>query len=290
MSGTLKHYFHSPFFIIWIIVLGSRLLFINMPVFAQGNLLVTPMRVVFDGKKGLQELNIANTGRDTARYLVSFIEIRMNEDGTFEEISEPDSGQRFASSFIRFFPRSVVLPPNEAQVVKLQLINTSKLDSGEYRSHIYLRAQPNEKALGEDAPATAREGEGISIKLTPVFGISIPVIIRKGEKTGAVSLSDLTLITDNSTAPKLNMVFNRNGNTSVYGDITVDHISPKGKATRVADIRGMAVYTPNRLRHMQVPLAANPGVNYHSGKLVVVYGTTTDGASSTLAQAALVLK
>lgn len=273
-----------------VITLAGGPLFINTQTFAQGNLLVTPMRVVFDGKKGLQELNIANTGKDTARYLVSFIEIRMNEDGSFEKISEPDSGQHFASSFVRFFPRSVVLPPNEAQVVKLQLINTSQLDSGEYRSHIYLRAEPNEKALGEDAPASAKEGEGIAVRLTPVFGISIPVIIRYGPKTGAVSLSDLNLVTENNGV-KLQMVFNRSGNTSVYGDITVDHISSRGKTTRVASVKGMAVYTPTRLRHMQVPLAAKPGINYHSGKLVVVYGTTTDdGTGATLAQAALVLK
>jgi len=288
MSRTLKCYSLSPLFILTI-ALASGLLFISTRTFAQGNLLVTPMRVIFDGKKGLQELNIANTGKDTARYLVSLIEIRMNEDGTFEKISEPDSGQHFASSFIRFFPRTVVLPPNEAQVVKLQLVNTSQLDSGEYRSHIYLRAEPNEKALGEDAPAS-REGEGISVRLTPIFGISIPVIIRYGPKTGAVSLSDLNLLTEGSGA-KLQMVFNRSGNTSVYGNITVDHISSRGKTTRVADVKGMAVYTPNRLRHMQVPLAAKPGINYHSGKLVVVYGTTTDdGAGATLAQAELVLK
>jgi len=288
MSRTLKCYSLSPLFILTI-ALASGLLFISTRTFAQGNLLVTPMRVIFDGKKGLQELNIANTGKDTARYLVSLIEIRMNEDGTFEKISEPDSGQHFASSFIRFFPRTVVLPPNEAQVVKLQLVNTSQLDSGEYRSHIYLRAEPNEKALGEDAPAS-REGEGISVRLTPVFGISIPVIIRYGPKTGAVSLSDLNLLTEGSGA-KLQMVFNRSGNTSVYGNITVDHISSRGKTTRVADVKGMAVYTPNRLRHMQVPLAAKPGINYHSGKLVVVYGTTTDdGTGATLAQAELVLK
>lgn len=290
MLRTLKRYFPSPFFLL-VIALAGGPFFTGTRTFAQGNLLVTPMRVIFDGKKGLQELNIANTGKDTARYLVSFIEIRMNEDGTFEKISEPDSGQHFASSFIRFFPRSVVLPPNEAQVVKLQLINTSKLDSGEYRSHIYLRAEPNEKALGEEIPPSANENEGIAIRLTPVFGLSIPVIIRNGQKTGAVSLSDLNLVTESSGAPRLQMVFNRSGNSSVYGDITVDHISSRGKTTRVANVRGMAVYTPNRLRHMQVALVNKPGINYHSGKLVVVYGTTTDdGAVTTLAQAALVLK
>ncbi len=82
---------------------------------AQGNLLVTPRRVVFDGSSRVMELNLANTGRDTARYNISFIQYRMTEEGAFEEITEPDPGQFFADNHLRFFPRSVTLAPNEAQ-------------------------------------------------------------------------------------------------------------------------------------------------------------------------------
>jgi P pilus assembly chaperone PapD len=113
---------------------------------AQGNLLITPMRVVFEGQKKIQELNLANTGNDTARYMISLIEIRMNSNGTFERISEPDSGQLFASKFLRFFPRSVILAPGEAQLIKVQLTKTGQLRDGEYRSHIYFRAVPDTKA------------------------------------------------------------------------------------------------------------------------------------------------
>src|SRR6185503_100157 len=86
---------------------------------AQGNLEIMPMRVVFEGQKKIVALNLANTGNDTARYVISTLEIRMKEDGTFERIEQPDSGQRFASSYIRFFPRSITLAPQEAQVIKI---------------------------------------------------------------------------------------------------------------------------------------------------------------------------
>ena len=65
-------------------------------VFSQGDLLITPRRVVFEGSKRSMDLNLANTGKDTAVYSISLIQIRMKEDGGFETITEPDPGQRFA--------------------------------------------------------------------------------------------------------------------------------------------------------------------------------------------------
>ena len=117
---------------------------------AQGNLLITPRRVVFDGTRRVMELNLANTGIDTARYSISLLHYRMNENGTFTEITEPDPGQNFADKNIRFFPRSVTLGPNEAQSIRMQVVNQDKLSPGEYRSHVYFRSIPNLIALGEE--------------------------------------------------------------------------------------------------------------------------------------------
>lgn len=235
---------------------------------AQGDLLITPRRVVFEGGSKLQEINLANSGKDTARYVISLVEVRMNENGTFEFINAPDSGQLFASNFLRFFPHSVVLPPKEAQVVKVQLQHTADLDTGEYRSHIYFRAVPKQQPLGEekqlDSPQT------ISIKLIPVYGITIPVIIRVGKNNAAASISDISL-TMEDTIPKLSLTFHREGNMSVYGDLSVDHISPSGKVTPIGSLKGVAVYTPNRARQLHVALARVSGVNYHAGKLRLSY-------------------
>jgi hypothetical protein len=256
--------------------------------FAQGNLLITPMRVVFDGQKKIQELNLANTGRDTARYLISLIEIRMNSNGTFERISEPDSGQLFASKFLRFFPRSVTLAPGEAQLVKVQLTRTGQLQHGEYRSHIYFRAVPDTRIQGE--PVQLQDSSGISVKLTPVFGISIPVIIRTGPPAVNVSLTDISLEVKDSIHPRLNMVLRRSGNHSVYGDITIDHVSEKGKVTTIGNVKGLAVYTPNQLRQFHMDLTKKPGVNYRHGKLRITYTTASRNAiPDPLAQAELQL-
>ena len=60
---------------------------------AQGNLMLLPRRVIFEGAKRYEELNLANNGKDTARYVISLMHVRMKEDGGFEEISQPDSGE-----------------------------------------------------------------------------------------------------------------------------------------------------------------------------------------------------
>ena len=48
---------------------------------AQGDVQIYPKRVLFDGSKRAQELSIANSGKDTARYTISVIQIRMRDDG-----------------------------------------------------------------------------------------------------------------------------------------------------------------------------------------------------------------
>ena len=210
-------------------------LFFMLKGAAQGNLTLMPKRIVFDGSKKYEEINLANTGKDTARYVISLMHVRMKEDGGFEEITEPGAGENFADKYIRFFPHSVVLGPEESQVVKIQLNRTNELTPGEYRSHIYFRAIPNAAPLGE--PQTQKDS-GISIKLVPVFGISIPVIIRVGEVNTEVSLTEPSINMAEDTVPVLSMTFLRKGNMSVYGDLSVNYISAQGKTISAGTNKG----------------------------------------------------
>lgn len=240
---------------------------------AQGNLLVTPNRIVFEGQQKIQELNLANTGTDTASYQISFMEIRMKEDGTFEQINEPDSGQHFASTYLRLFPRSVTLAPNEAQSVKVQLSRSAQIPPGEYRSHLYFRAEPQDNPSGNRK--TSGDSAAISVTLTPVFGITIPAIIRIGIPDTRVSLSDLSL-SFNEAIPLLQAVFHREGDMSVYGDIRIEHISPKGTVTTAGLLKGVAVYTPTPQRKMNIRLNNTGDIDYHTGSLRIVYTEHTE--------------
>jgi len=254
---------------------------------AQGDLLLYPKRIVFEGSKKSQTLNVANTGKDTVRYLISVVQMRMKEDGSFEIISHPDSAQNFADKNFRFFPRNVVLGPNESQTVKMQLVNTAQLAPGEYRSHLYFRAEPDKRPLGEEA--TVKDSSSISVNLIAVFGISIPVIIRSGESTTKVTLSDASFQLKGDSIPSLKVSFTRKGNMSVYGDISVDHISIQGKVTRVAIAKGMALYTPNLVRHFSLVLDKIGGIDYKKGRLRIAYTTQADAQSLKIAETELAL-
>lgn len=257
-------------------------------VMAQGNLLITPKRIVFEGQTRSFDVNLANVGSDTAKYTISMVQVRMKEDGGFETITEPDPGQRFADRFIRFFPRSVVLGPNESQSVKVQLTRTGELTPGEYRSHMYFRATPEEAPLGQEDPN--RDTTILTVQLTPIFGISIPVIIRVGENDSKVTLSDVALEFPAGSAPFLKMTFNRTGSMSVYGDIAVDHVSPQGVTTRIGIANGVAVYTPNSKRSFRLPLGKTDQVDMRSGRLKIYYSAPSDVKPARYAEAEIVLK
>lgn len=243
------------------------LLLFTTPALAQGDLMVMPKRIVFDGSQRSHEINLANTGSDTAVYAISFIQYKMTEDGNFQEVIEPEKGQRFATDFLRYYPRRVSLAPNEAQTVRVQLTRTSDLEPGEYRSHVYFRAIEEQSALGMEVE---EETDGISIQIKTVFGISIPVIIRNGESTTSLSIENLQL---NLTAevPQLSMNLQREGNMSVYGDLEVIHTAESGTSTQVGLVKGISVYTPNSIRKFSLPLYNSEGIDLTSGKIKLTY-------------------
>jgi hypothetical protein len=241
---------------------------------AQGDLLITPHRVVLEGNKQIEEIVVANIGQDTAFYSISLIEYRMTDDGSLEEITEPMSGQKFASPILRYFPRSIELAPNESQVVRIQVRRRPGLEEGEYRSHLYFRAIPKEEPLGNKTAAT--DSTGIGIRLIPIYGISIPVIVRIGNLSASCTIGELALEQKEEGSPVLKLVLNRQGTKSVYGDLTVDYVSPTGERINVGKVRGIAVYTPNTVRRFSMPLTVPEGVNLNNGKLVVHFSDANE--------------
>lgn len=259
--------------------------FFALPMVAQGDLLITPRRVVFEGNKRVEELNLSNTGRDTSVYNVSFVQYRMADDGTFQEITEPDPGQNFADKNLRFFPRTVTLAPGEAQTVRMQVLNRERLAPGEYRSHVYFRSVPKEGALGLDNADA--DTSALSIRIIPIFGITIPIIIRVGESDTRVAISDVALQKVDDSTNVVAFTFNREGNMSAYGDVRVTHISPDGTNTLLGAVNGVAVYTPNKKRNFQVLIDRAVIVDLKSGSLKVEYLSQSDRNPSKLAEASI---
>ncbi|SDS40631.1 molecular chaperone [Christiangramia echinicola] len=241
--------------------------------FAQGNLMIMPKRLVFDGSQRAQEINLVNTGKDSATYAISFIQYKMTEDGDFQEITEPELNQRFAHDYLRYYPRRVSLGPDEAQTVRVQITRSSSLETGEYRSHFYFRAVEEQTALGVE---DQEESDGISINIKTVFGISIPVIIRNGESTTELDLTNLQL-EESGDNYSLSMTINRKGNMSVYGNLMVEYISPEGISTEIQKVKGISVYTPNLKRNFSLNIQNSEGFDFEKGELKVTYTSDSGG-------------
>lgn len=266
--------------LIWLIIFPSL-------AFSQGDLLITPRRIIFEGNKQRQEITLANIGQDSAIYSISFVQYRMTDNGSFEQIEEPDEGQFFADPYLRFFPRSVTLAPNESQVVRMQLRKLPGMVDGEYRSHLYFRAVQEEKPLG--AEDSLSDTTAIGIRLVPIFGITIPVIIRVGDLHSVANLTNVALNNRDDSAPELSLTISREGNKSVYGDLTVDYVSPKGEVTGVGVVRGIAVYTPNKFRKFSMLLQKPDGVDWGTGKLRIRYSSSNEAKPEIFAETDFVL-
>lgn len=248
------------------------------------DLLVVPRRLVFDGvKRRSQELNLANTGTDTARYEISVIEVRMKENGTFEEIKNADSGN-FASKYMRVFPRYVMLGPNESQTIKVQLTHLNQINEGEYRSHIYIRALPKKKDSRK--PKLRKMVTNLRVKLVPMFGISIPTIIKVGESNTRVDLTDLKFKVSKGKAV-FSLTVNRIGNMSAYGNISVEFISSSGNSIHVATVKGLSIYAPNAKRTIKLALNDKLGIRYREGKLRVIFSTQVEDRQVKMAESEL---
>lgn len=251
-------------------------------VSAQGNLLVAPIRVVFEGSKQKEDLNLTNIGQDTAVYLISFIHYKMKEDGSFLQLENVDSLTTRADKYLRIFPRKVVLPPGESQTIRMQYRKPTDLKEGEYRSHLYFRAEKEVSALGMNTANT--DTTKMSVSITPVFGISIPVIIRNGNLDYKMSLSDVQLTTVNDTTSNLTFNINRSGLRSSYGNLTAEFVPAQGKPFVVGMANGVGVYTDLSARKFSMLIRNRVEQRLKNGKIVIRYATSREDGDTELAK------
>lgn len=254
----------------------------SLSTFAQGDLLITPKRVVFEGGHQKEEINIVNIGTDTATFTISFVQYRMNEDGSFIQIETPDPGQQFADPYLRIFPRKVTLAPREPQVISLQCRRSANMAEGEYRSHLYFRSEKYNAPLG--IQTSNSDSSNLKVALIPVFGISIPVIIRSGETYAKAGIANISLEKNSDNSQIVHASITREGNMSVYGDMVIEFIPEKGNAEEIGRLNNVAVYTTINKRMVQVKLKKTLDAQTNPGLLKVRF-LSKAGRSPAIVQA-----
>ncbi len=241
----------------------------SFKVWAQGDLMISPKRVFFDSNNRSQIIDLINMGNDTAIYSLSFVENRVKETGDYELITEPDPGQKFASPFLRVYPRRIILAPREAQTIKVQLTNIAGLQEGEYRSHLYFRSERNNKPLIKET--NVDDTTAMAVKIITTYGITIPCIIDRGISNTTVSISELEFENAGAGQYFLKMKFTRNGNMSSYGDLSVLYFDKKNRSTEVGRSNGFAVHSPGSIKKCKIALKTLQDTDFIGGRIKVIY-------------------
>ncbi|HVR90045.1 MAG TPA: molecular chaperone [Novosphingobium sp.] len=231
--------------------LALALVAIAPPAAAQGDLLIAPTRVVMNGGSNAQVI-LSNIGATPATYRITLELRRMLPDGSLDDVAQTDANaaEAAALAMIRYAPRRITLEPGQPQSVRITARPGAELLDGEYRVHMSFRAVPDATPV---APTTADPAPvtGLQIKLTPIYGITIPVIVRKGQLDASATIASPQVLRE-GTGASLNLALTRSGARSVYGEIRA---IPRGAREPVFLVRGIAIYPELTARTLSLPLS-----------------------------------
>jgi len=244
-----------------------------------GDLAVVPHRVVFQGRDRAAEVMLRNDGSEAATYRVILKEMVMLPTGRLEDRTKAE-GELTAADMVRMTPRQVELKPGEVQMVRFQLRKPAELADGEYRSHVLFQAVPPAEA---PQPAAAEGDKGLSFKLTPIFGITIPIIVRHGTLKAELAVKGAKVAPPEKDGGPWSLIFQieRRGNSSVLGDVQVqvEKSTHHKKGESLIQLKGIGIYTGLEAREMRLNLPAAKGVDFKGAQLKITF-TPTDGNAS----------
>lgn len=235
---------------------------------AQGDLLIAPTRVEIDGR-GSTQVILSNIGAEEATYRISLELRRMNGEGMLDDVPEEEvnAAEKAALEMIRFSPRRVVLPPGQPQTVRISARPDPALPDGEYRAHMSFQALPKVQSVTEEVAEASGAEDRLEIRLVPIYGITIPVIVRKGRLEAVTAISNPRIV-EQAGATLLELDMARSGDRSTFGEIRV--IKP-GLADPVVLARGIAIYTEVGNRKLTLPVTPEQAAEMRSGNLRFEY-------------------
>ena len=246
-----------------------------------GDLLVAPTRIVLDGGRGT-EVILNNIGDEPATYRISVEFRRMKEDGSLEDVEIPSAGDKAAEDMIIYAPRKVTLPPREPQAIRIAARPPKGLPDGEYRVHMLFRAIPpaTPVAAKTDTPA-----KGLNFALIPVYGVTIPVIVRLGSLTATAGIANVQLEQkDGKRSVALDL--SRSGTRSTFGEVRV---LKAGHKDPVAVQKAVAVYKEVGTRRVSIPVDDSFKGDI-KGPVTVQYVETFDDGNRMIAETQAVLR
>lgn len=251
---------------------------------------ISPRRVTFDQTERSATVYVFNQGDTAATYSVELVDRVMHPDGQIVAVADAAgvATSPSAQSLIEYTPRRVTLQPKQSQVIRVRVRPPTDA-SPEYRTHLTVTALPPEDSGFTAAQAAAGTEDGVSLQVTALFSVSIPLIVRQGDIDARAAIENVSLVSAATTAAtgpalqavKLDLV--RLGANSVYGDVEI-HAGQGAGDHIVGLVKGVAVYPEIDRRTMVAPLAEPVPAGEH---LRVVYRDDDAHVGEVLATASL---
>ncbi|MGE5561761.1 MAG: molecular chaperone [Bacillota bacterium] len=246
-----------------------------------GDLLVAPTRIVLDGRRGT-EIVLNNVGDAPATYRISVEFRRMTPDGQLVEVTDPTPQEKAAADMIVYAPRRVTLAPREPQSIRIAARPPQGLPDGEYRVHLLFRAIPPATPV---APSDGQPVKGLHLQLIPIYGVTIPVIVRLGNLQATAGIANVALEKKDGK-PEIALDLTRSGARSTFGEVLV--LKP-GVKDPIAVQKSVAVYTELGTRHVEIPV--DPDYKGEvAGPVTVQYLETYDDGNQKIAETQAVLR
>lgn len=213
------------------------------PGMAFCNISLYPFYLSFDAdsSKRSAQMRFTNTSTEKKSYVVELVNYVQQKDGSYKPVAVK-SGGLFADKYLDYSPHSVTLDPGKSQVVRLKRKGMAAASDGEYVSHLMVRELEGKKAK------PTKKASGISVDIKPLYGITIPVIIDKG------NLNSAGAIESHKTLGNVQeVVVTRTGDRSFFGTVIVkEHGKEIGKVSK------FRIFTDTPERVLKVPLNRTP--------------------------------
>lgn len=233
-------FLHLPRFLSTVRLLAFSVLLIGaVAQEANAQLLISPLRVTFEGRDRSATVIVTNQSDEAATYRMEWQEKRATPDGQYVDVAEPTPEMPISSRYIRFSPRQVTLGPGEQQQVRLALRRPADLPPGEYRSHLAF------VVIDERQRRAARQSsaDGAAIQVFMNLGFAIPIIVRHGNGRPGVSLAGAELNVDELNRLGLKVQLKQEGSFSTYGRLRVYwRQNQNAQETEIGLLQNVAVY------------------------------------------------
>jgi hypothetical protein len=209
--------------------------------------------ILFEKNNKNDTIRIYNQQNKKKNYQVSLVNYAIKEDGTYEILDTPS--QNSANDLLVYTPKSITIDPLGFQIIRIQRKNTIDMPDGDYISFIMISEAQDPEENAVNSTKEKDQDNSIGVKIIPLFSISFPVVVRKGNNDSQVEIADASIVYKKNDL-HLDATLFRSGVTSSRGSVNVK----LGKQV-IGQIKGINIFTNINKRNVSIPLTRSANLD-----------------------------